>query len=95
MSELDDRRDMYESSVKRLAAVGLKPTIAVQYDDPVDGPLDAYFANDTPDHYAGEPLMSLADAYGAAYMVNTATLDAYHRLQLQLPGDPLVPPGKI
>jgi hypothetical protein len=90
MSDMDDRREMYERSVTRLAAVGLTPTFAVQYNDPVDGPLDAYFASDTPDRYAGEPLMSLADAYGDAYTTNTATLDAYHRLQLRLPGDPLL-----
>jgi hypothetical protein len=89
MSELADLQTMYEKSVEQLEHLGLKPTMVVQYDGPVDGLLDAYFASNTPDHYAGEPPMSLIDAQVAAYTTNTATLDAYHELQLRLPGDPM------
>jgi len=89
LSELADLQTMYEKSVGQLEHRGLTPTMVVQYDDPVDGLLDAYFASNTPDHYAGEPPMSLIDAQVAAYTTNTATLDAYHELQLRLPGDPM------
>jgi len=94
MSERDNLQTMYEKSVEQLDHIGLTPTMVVQYDDPVDGLLDAYFASNTPDHYAGEPPMSLTDAQAAAYTTNAATLDAYHKLQLRLPGDPLWGSGR-
>jgi len=90
MNKLDDIKEMYEKSVARIEHIGLKPTLAVQYIDPVDGPLDAYIATDTPDHYAGEEPTSQKHAYRVAYTTNTAMLDAYHRLQLRLPGDPII-----